>query len=598
MQQCLFLVLHNFFLFYPSDGVKNMNSRTILFLSGLIGLFVYTILPAAWKVFAFLIPAIVISVVFSKTGFSLIIFLLQVVIFLLFPSSFITLNAQVPFDSNVILISNISNNILNVVSGVLLIGVPIVIVIAIVWAFYQGSIDQAISNITKLILYVLIAALFLFIGDVMGWYTGGWLGGLVGFADLVWGLCKTICNGIGTAINTIDVFNLLPQLPTIPNDISLSQAIQQDFISPSSLSLTLTSSFPIVLCLFAIIFPFFAYAIHAQIPQISMDSENQISKPRQIVYSLLIYAAILLFCYFALYLWLGSRGFNYVSAFLSYSNMGYFTIYLSIIIFSSIVLGSGLACVTLNSKNTFVGVMLGLSALYFTFNLFQQTQLDTLSNYANEYQITALYQIFVQLIAICPAESLLFHVLMQSMLLYVLFSRLNKYDFDLINRDINNLRSQNDRAQLQVSFYQTQLLSPQIVINQEGKSQSQMIEKILGDNFDLGAAISTIDKNNRKIKDLEQLKLQPITPSRNMLPTSYKVIFFLGIVIFNFGFASMHYFFSGMTFENYWISGLGLIYWISGTIMSLVSYKYGWAASIIVHCLNNCVNLLMIFFSV
>jgi len=192
----------------------------------------------------------------------------------------------------------------------------------------------------------------------------------------------------------------------------------------------------------------------------------------------------------------------------------------------------------------------------------------------------------------------LFHVLMQSMLLYVLFSRLNKYDFDLINRDINNLRSQNDRAQLQVSFYQTQLLSPQIVINQEGKSQSQMIEKILGDNFDLGAAISTIDKNNRKIKDLEQLKLQPITPSRNMLPTSYKVIFFLGIVIFNFGFASMHYFFSGMTFENYWISGLGLIYWISGTIMSLVSYKYGWAASIIVHCLNNCVNLLMIFFSV
>lgn len=554
--------------------------------SGLIGLILYFLLPNAYKVFSFILPALGLSYIFAEDGISFTILLVLSLVFVLFPSSLITLD--VGYSDKILTISNYVDSFSNILGGIFLLGIPIFVVIGAVYAFYVGNITEAVQNIIKVIAAIAISIFAIVMGDVVGYDIFGFKDGLISLWNTVYGIYEAVVNGAATLLNGIDVLNIIPDIPKVSTEVDTAEKlIALSFGSNRAFALTMSSSYPLILDGVALILGLLSFAFQGRFPVIKgVDTANPLTRPRQTNYSFLVFMVILLFIYFAVYLWLGEKGF------LQYRELGFFTIYLSTILFSTLVMAFGFGSTTTNNQNTLLGIIYGVSMLHFVFTFFTQVEVQTLSVVKLEYEtktIETWYQILVQFIAVAPTESLLFHVVLPAMVLYVIFSRKKSINATEIEQQIDILQTKIQNENMALTFYQTQLLKPKLTAEQQ-----VLIKKDLGDNYDFSIALNNITSLNKQIKELEAIRNTPITPNSSMLTTSEWVIFILANIAFNFLFSSLHWFNSGLDFRVFWASGLGLVYLLSGLVIFYVGYRYGWLAAILVHAINNSFGLIMV----
>jgi hypothetical protein len=502
-------------------------------------------------------------------------------VFLLFPTSIFTLDASDSFNWNILEIENYVENVANVVSGVVFIGLPVVCVLGAIYAFSIGNVEGAVSSVTKVVIIVVMTSVFLFVADKFNIPLIGNLEAINNIGDFVWSVVQGIGNGAGNIINKVDIFDVAPDVPTIPD-----AQLVLDANNPNTFRLTLVGSYPINLCLLGIVISILALLLKKPLPKLDFDQSNDLSRPYQINYEFLIYLTFILVCYFSLYLWLGEDGF------LTYRSLGYFTIYLTIISVSCLALAFGLGSISKVNWNSILGIIYGIFALYLVFNLFtQEKTLELLSFEAQPSQIT-YYNIIAQTIAVAPAESFLFHVFIPSLTLYILFLSVRRFNNQTLDQEIAQNRQKMEKLQLENQYYQIQLLKPKLETE-----TTKLIKKDLGDTSDYLFRMEEIQRLTNKINTLQLDKQKQIQFNSNLLTTSQKITFFSVCIVSNIIFSTMHWFNSGLDIRLFWLSGLGLIYFLSGLILTFISFRYGWVAGIIAHAINNSTGLILILLS-
>jgi hypothetical protein len=257
---------------------------------------------------------------------------------------------------------------------------------------------------------------------------------------------------------------------------------------------------------------------------------------------------------------------------LTKGNVGYISIYSIVSVISCLLLGLGIGSISkIKIKYTFIGILAGYFMLSSFHNMFTPVAMDALNAYSLEFESVTINRIIATWLFVAPSESLLFHVLLPSLVIYFLLLPVKKANNELINEEIEILKMKVDRLQTQTIYYQNSKMS-----------------------VNLGDTIDEIDKIQRKIFNLNKQKQKPIEFNSKYMNKSKWAIFFSLSILFQFIFASFHYFNSDMLFKTFWLSGLGIIYLISGCILEYIAIKYDWLACIIVHALNNSVVLILL----
>lgn len=553
----------------------------ILLICSLLGLLLYLGLPAAYKIFSFLIPALALSWSFAKSGINFHILLLTGLLFVLFPTSLFTLDASSSINWDLVRVQNYIESGANVISGIFFIAIPILCVIGAIYAFAVGRINDAISSIVKVVLIVIILAVFLFLANVFQIPILGNLSGIKSISDLAFGAINAIGGGAGNILNKIDFLNWFPDIPPMPEMNIMLDAVR----NPNTIRLTIIGSYPVLLCLTGILIAVLSLILRQPIPTFQIDPESELSRPSAINYEFLIFLVIILITYFSLYLWLGEENF------LTYRNLGFFTIYLTIISVSALALAFGLGSI---AKQTWTGMIFGplygVVALYICFNLFTQDTTFQLLSTETPPTSVSWYIVLTQFIAVAPAESFLFHVFIPGLSLYIIFLSIRRFNNSTLDEQIAKNRRIIERLQLENQFYQIQLLKPRL-----SKEQAELVKsKDLGDTADYLIRIEEIQRLTNQINTFELEKRRPIQFQSKQLKLSHKITFYVVCLGSNILFSMLHFFNSGMDIRLFWSSGLGLVYTLSGIILTLISFRYGWLAGIATHALNNSWGLIML----
>jgi hypothetical protein len=553
---------------------------TCVIFASLIGLFCYYLLPSAYKIFAFLIPALALSWGFSKGSFNFPVFLVFGLLFLLFPTSIFTLDTAQSINWDLVRVQNIAENVGTVVSGVFIIGVPIIGVIGATYAFFVGRIESTVAVIVKVILVVFMSVIFIAMAEAFNIPILGDLGLVTTIYNFVTDAVSAIYNGIGNVLNKVDFLNWFPDIPALPS-LDLQLDVMKDH---QSLRLMIIGSYPINLCLFAIVISIIALLLERPLPTFQFEKQNELTRPYAINYSFLVYLTFILLAYFTLYLWIGE------SNFLTYRNMGFFTIYLIIIVVSCLSLAFGIGSVSKMNINSILGIFYGLFALFITFNLFTQDRTFELLSFESHPENVTMYNVIVQLVAVAPAESFLFHIFIPSLCLYIIFIGIARYNNQSIDISIKSLRNKIGKLELENQYYQIQLLKPKL----DTEQKQMLMSKDLGDTTDYLNRLTEIQKLTNQVYTLELSKTKSIQFNSSKLTTTQKISFYSICLISNILFSLMHFFNSQMDLRLFWSSGLGLIYVLSGCILTFISFRYGWFTGILVHALNNSWGLLML----
>ena len=528
-------------------------SKTLAW-AGLLGILVYLLLPGFLKIFAFLIPAIALSYSFSKK-FNWYILLTLSLLFILFPSSLFTMDVSSPF--NITATEVYIKNIMQVLITIFVVIIPILALVGAIYAIYVGQVNEGITTIIKVIATIVIAAVVMFFGSMLGWNLLN-LEIIKPVADMFWNVIKDILNFFTQSVPEFfgakeeDYLSL-----KMGDDIELLSVID----SPKTLFLSVESVYPLFLSGFCHVIALIQYATKIDIKKIdNMDDEQRFNRPNTQDFSFLIFLIIVLIAAFMLYL---SYSFE---AFLNYQNLGFFGIYLSITIVSCIMLTLGIGSATKLSPDTVVGVVLGVALLFLYANMF--TQMQTLNILGLEYQDLTSIKILNQFLFVAPTESLLFHVFLPSL---VVFYYLRK----------NQVLSK-EELDLKVNTLEIQINTKEDILRVYNLAQNT-------------------NEYARNIKEINKLKLKILTLKQsNSSVQSRKfsnrdfIFYLVYCLLFNVCFSILHWFKSGLTFEVFWSSGLGFLYLSSGFILTLISYRFGWLSGVLAHAIHNSTTLLLI----
>lgn len=569
--------------------------RWTMVISGILGIIFYFLLPASYKIFSFLIPAVGLSFAFSKAGFNYPILLLLGIVFLLFPSSIFTLDSSNPYDIEAIRSQNMIDNTINTLVSVFCFGLPLILVLGGIWAIIQGNPESGVSALSKAAMLIIVVGVFI---TVLSWF-GIPLGPFNGVAEFFNTLMDYITRATVKIQTTVDTWlngsgsgngeieqSVCDSAKTEEVKEACEWLASQDkfnldvsTLNPQNgqIQLIIIGGFPLNLSLFNIIIALISMWFKLDLPKFDFDTPMRISRPSNINYEFLIFLAIILVAYFTYYLVLGD------SLFMTYRTLGFFTIYLTIITASCIILAFGFGSVVKTNWQTLLGILFGNVSLFIIFNLF--TQATTLDAYGQEYSETELHlnYILVQFIAVGPAESFLFHIFIPALCLSLLLLQIKRYNNKELDQEISQIRLRVSRLDLENSYYQLALIKPKQNYKQEGGNIDDYIERI-----------SEINRLNNRIAEIERTKEQEIEPNIKYLSNKQRAIFVVVVVLSNFLFAIMHWFNSGMDFRLFWASGLGLIYFLSGIVITTISFRYGWLAGILTHAINNSAQIFLI----
>jgi hypothetical protein len=250
----------------------------------------------------------------------------------------------------------------------------------------------------------------------------------------------------------------------------------------------------------------------------------------------------------------------------TYQNIGFFSIYLIVSLMVCVFLTLGIGSPTRLSKDSIFGTFIGVAVLFVYANLFTQVQTFDMINI--EYQDLTQIKILNQFLFVAPTESLLFHVFLPSIVIFV-FLQKNKV-----------LTQEELQSQLTSISDQIQSLQDMARIHKNTANQKSYVET---------------EKLIKKAKlKKHSLEFTPIGVQTNKLSETDFIIYLSCITAFNVVFSILHWFKSGLSFEIFWSSGIGFLYLSAGMIITLISYRYGWLSGILSHAIYNSAILSMV----
>lgn len=525
-----------------------MQQKNVLSLSGLIGLVIFLVLPGWTKIFSFLIPGITISYIFTKK-FDWIVFLSLTLLFVLFPSSIFTLDASNAF--NLTAFNNYTENTVKTLVTIFTFIIPILGLIGSVYAFYLGNIDQGMNALIKTIATIVTISVMLFFGSMLGWELFS-LELVRPIYEGLWSTIKVIANFFTQQIPKVFGFDPDTDLEML-DDIELLSVIE----SPSSLSLTIGSIYPLILSIVCLGLGIILAVTNHEIKLKSEKEEFRFNRPNSKDFSFLIFLIFELICAFILYLTYD------LESFLNYQTLGFFTIYLTIIAVVNILQFLGIGSATKNSVQTIYGVIIGVALLFLYANMF--TQVRTLDLMNLEYPTLTVNKILNQFLFVAPTESQFLHIFLPSLVLYYFLLQnkvMSQEEIDLEIRTINS----------QIEIY----------------SDIANAQKDLGNLKKYAKKIEEINQ-----KKLKKLKLESKTPGvdSQKLSTQNFLIYLVYCFAINILFSCLHWFKSGLGFFIFWSSGIGFLYLSAGMILTLISYKFGWLSGVLTHAIYNSISL-------
>jgi hypothetical protein len=515
---------------------------TWLILSGLVSVVFFFLLPSWWKILAFLLPALTIAWAYAgKNWLNPYILLFESLLFVLFPSSLVSLNATSPFVANVQKIFST----LTIIEGVV-VYVPIVLAtVALIAEIGTAQWDKAL-NLGKMLIIVICLLIILANFAALLDLNVPWLNWMKDIVKWIW----------DTIIKIPGIQENLPE--EIQNtDLTKFSAIT---VTPEQISLTITSVFPLIISGTAIIMGLVYKQIHKDpTPFIDLETPTLFHRPRKWNYAFFIIAALILIGGLMLYLSFGNEA-------LTYTNIAYFSIYLTITVFCCILMGFGVGSPTDNSRISPLGIIFVISLMFLVQNMF--TQVITLDMIVMEYSALTITtnSIISQFLFVGPTESLMFQVFVPSFGLMFLLERTI-----LTDPELNNKIVQSDTI--------IQTLQNLAAINQQ-----------LNQNNEYALVIQELNEEQKKNKKLKKESANGIKLS---LPPERAAIYVVIVLISNFGFACLHYWKSGIDFTIFWLSGIGPMYLLGGLIISYGCYRFGWISGVLAHSIFNSILLIL-----
>lgn len=528
-----------------------MEKRDILILTGLLGILIYFVLPGWTKIFAFLIPTITLAYVYSNRNLNYYIITGCSCLYLLFPSSIFTLDASNP-------LANLQEQImvpLNVIFG-LIYFVPLTLAVAgigisitnlvnpLSWLTGNATLEteNTIKTTLKVIIVVVMILVVTWLASIFDWY----IYGLSWIKDTVVTVFNWFCDKMGASQYRISSLNAL-----------LSQMNQ------AKIMFSVTSVYPVLLSSISVLLGIFYYILRTN-PKADSKSETvNFTRPLKLNLTFVVFLLSILIIAFVFYL-------SYsLESFVNYQNIGFFSIYLTITSVLCVLLSLGVGSPTENSKNTPLGILFCVTLLFMYQNMFVQTR--TLNILSNEFVELTLVQILNNALFVCPTESLLFHIFPESL---VLFYFLRK------NRVLSPTELDNRILELKNGIMVNETSANIHLANKDTKSYAKT-QKI-------------IVKDKQELNDLERQKTNEVKETYKTLSNQQFVIFLVSVVIFNVLFSSLHWFKSGLSFEVFWSSGLGFLYLVSGIIITMIGYRFGWFSAIASHAIYNSLVLFLV----
>lgn len=578
------------------------------------GLVITVLLYETLTIIAYLISIVCLNVVISpkrkdeitgkeKFGFSVMFLILSTTIFMLLPTNLFTFNANQSVDFAQIVggQGNVATSVLNIVALIVFFGIPIFMVLGIIWQFVVGNVSGATSNIIKLmVVFGAIMLAVVALADLNMPVVGGIFTVIkdfyVGIVDFLVSLPAGLYQGANGWLTTISAGNVT--LPALPTDLANFSGTNQLAFDASQQTYTqwiytIHTSLPVMASLlcgfFAIVtlrkewekgwneFVYKVADIEITPKEKGLITGRKKEKGTKSLFNplLLVYMLTIMVIGFFVFI-------NYSSEFgvdpaQDFTYIGYFSFYTASI-FAILILYNtqeNLYYKRGNLVENVKGIIIGVVLLFLTTRLFYSRQLMTIFSFAGiENSVSYLTN---QFIYVAPAESLIFHNFFGSVVIAIIV-------YSTKRSQVSKKLEENKDL---VLFFDNKIIKSEIK--------------------------AEIYKENKQVKDFakEKIKLEELKRKRNATKAkivssveiteyeifgTWKIWFFLmGIILANVLFSSLHFPRSTTgDFFFFWISGLGMMYFVGGILFTFISFKYGWFAGVFTHFAYNSLTIVMV----
>jgi hypothetical protein len=524
-----------------------------LLLSCIASIVVFFVLESPFCILiSFFISAISLSLFYArKSSFNVYVFLLCLFLILFFPTNYLTLDVNSAYP--IIQFSTTIKNVINTVGTIVVIGIPTLLIGLTIAAFATLQFEQGINLLVKAIVVIVFVAAMTWILNYFGFDLFGWREAAVG-------LWNKLTGWFGGQVNTY----------------------LSDMNTPSFSMLQLFTTFPVILALTGIGSSiFFAFVKQSKkekiMSKIFGTDEIAINKPGDRGTHSQSIQFIIFFAIFAIIV-LGLGLYYNIDDILTYRNQLYFSIYSIIIVGILILLAMGIGCYTKNSiKQTLTGTIIGIFGLFCFFNLFNQAK--TFEMLALENPTLIIESIVSQVLFVAPMESLLFHVFLPSLVLYIIYQSKKRYDE-------NEIRSQLLRFEIKRDYL---VRENEVYRESNSKSKQNKIQKTQTELF-------KVEKEIRKLTNILENPIL-VQSGKSMTINNY-VVYIVCVIAFQAIFSFFHWFNSPVSISVFFNSGSFFLYLSAGAWMGYLSYRFGWFTSIAVHAFNNCFTLILLLIQI
>lgn len=564
----------------------------------------------SFKVFAYLIPAIILSIVLSARDkrFNLNVLMAFLIIGMLLSSSFVTFDASQTL--NMVLMMKGISNIMDKVGVFFFIGLPLIMFVAVIILLWTQKYSKAIKLFVRLIAILGTLLVVFYLLDFTGIKLFGMTDTILDFyatiGRVLFSLPERIYNLGGAALGGLGGGAEIEKLPT---DFDAFQ-VHFNSMSYQEIIYAVNDLLPIFVSIIALVIAIpmakkeweeklitsFSKKgelerLKERIEEKSEDGKTSILEETSSTMHRVFGSANL-----NMMLYLTAIGIIAFALFFSYANVypvasdaqnwryiGYFGIYMVLIVICFLGLNF-FSSISYKHTDSFIDGCMGV--LYGLFGLFLTTRLFTASAVMDAYSADNLSADIVylinQFIFVAPAETLMFHVFLPSLFVALIFRRSGKIAAgqaeEVLHDEILESKILIEIYRNKLSYYKK--TDNKDAIKKHVNAINELTEKkALLDNavIDFGFSLDSVFKQKDTF-----------------------VLFIVVIIISNFLFSLMHFFVisNTITFFQFWTSGLGIIYFSGGCWFTFVHYRWGWMPAILVHALHNTSTIILTLFAV
>ena len=628
----------------PIENKQAINKRysrsLLLFLSSVVGFMGYAsfLSPLSWmRLVFFLVPIVVLcwSLTGTKKRFNFVLFVLILFLLFLFSSilmstGFVLLSADLSnppdldypefamdlFNYNMTL--DAIDSFLTPIFFFIFVGIPAILIAGGIWAIMVGRINEGVKAIIKVfVIFVMLTLVVLafdcmgmeipgvtqairdamdtymnMVNDIYKWITGGndfipdkpvgtpgnqLPGDTIPGPDGETGTSDDIIAGDLNGDGVVDWWEeLIYWLNHLPGGYS-GIGINATQKSPIGLQICVASSLPMTISGINVLFSLIFLSKKARMWNDEFFDDflpKEEKMPIHLLhfnYKMGTFVGIIIFCAWLMFLNF-ARIYEETGVF-QFTEIGYISIYMIMIAVPVVFLSMPRVAIYTKSnwKNTLKGTVFGLGILFLCFSFLTGTS-RTLDAYSLEHTEFAWQQILNNSIFVAPAESMFFHVFILSFALGWMYRRGMKN-----SRSLSEAMVQDKTNKIDIQIETIELIKNAFP---KGKkvtlALSKQINELKEDKATLG-----VDSMLRKDFMFQDLN-------------SYVLVYII-IILANFCFSISHWIILAGTidFFVFWLSGLGIIYLVTGCIITFIGWRYGWLSAILTHSLYNIIQILM-----